>query len=173
MKKLFICLLFVSALVACEGDRGPIGPPGSPGTNIVGQTFEFENINFNYEPGNNLFSYLVDIPSDIEVLESDAILVYRLEVVPGTNGPIDTFSLIPQNYFLPNGTIQYVYNHSQYDVELLITGNFDLGTLSYDFTDNQIFRFVVVPSDFANDPNVNIETYADLQGSGIDIKTIQ
>lgn len=172
MKKLVVCLFIISTLAACEGDRGPQGPPGNPGANIVGQTFELENVNFAYEPQNNLYSVLIDIPNDIEVFNSDAILVYRLETVPGTNGPIDTYSLIPQNYFLSNGTIQYVYNHSINDVELLITGNFNLSNLSFGFIQNQIFRFVVVPSDFANNPNVNIQTFADLENSGIEMKML-
>ena len=171
MKKLLISFISATLLAGCTGDRGPEGPPGPEGDYIVGQTFEFENINFAYEPEYNLYSVIVDIPDDIEVLDSDAILVYRLETVPGTNGPIDTYSLIPQDFFLDQGTIEYVYNHTVNDVELMIDGNFDLSNLSYDFIQNQVFRFVVVPSDFANDPNLNLQTYQDLEATGIDFKS--
>lgn len=172
MKKLVLCAIIMVTMVGCKGDRGPMGPPGNPGDGIVGQTFEWEGINFDYEPNNNLYSALIDIPNDIQVLDSDAILVYRLETVSGTNGPLDTYSLIPQDFFLPQGTIEYVYNHTASDVELLIDGNFDLYNLSPDFTKNQVFRFVVIPSDFAHNPNVNIQTYNDLEGSGIDLKSL-
>lgn len=170
MKKLLFCLFALVALTACEGDPGPVGPPGAPGNGVMGQTFEFEAVNFTYEPANNLYSTLITIPQEIEVYDSDAILVYRLSSVPAQNGgSITTYSLIPQNYFLPQGTIQYVYNHSINDVELMIDGNFNLGTLGARFTKNQIFRFVVVPSEFANDPTVDITTYEKLQGYGLDM----
>src|SRR5699024_5269958 len=152
-------------------DPGPVGPPGAPGTNVMGQTFEFENIDFAYEAGNNLYSALISIPQEIEVYDSDAILVYRLASVPAQNGgSITTYSLIPQNYFLPQGTIQYVYNHTTTDVELLIDGNFNLAALGTGFTKDQIFRFVIVPSEFANDPTVDITTYEKLQSYGIDMR---
>lgn len=163
MKKLLVLLLPLSVLfLGCEGDTGPPGPPGQPGNSVVGQTFEIENINFNYVPGDNLFSNIITIPSDIEVLESDAILAYRLEINQG----VETWSQIPQNFYLPDDrSIQYLFNHSEVDIELLITGNFDLNTLSPDFTDNEVFRFVVVPSDFSENPNIDVTTYQSLMES--------
>jgi len=160
MKKILLGIFLTAGLMACEGDRGP---QGEPGINIVGQTYEYENVDFVYEPANNLYSTILNVPSEIEVLPSDAILVYRLEEVPVEGGFIDTWSLLPQNFFLPQGTMQYVYNHTDVDVELLIDGNFDLSTLGTGFTTNQIFRFVVIPSDFAKDPKINIETYDELE----------
>ncbi len=170
MKKVILCLLFCSILVACEGDRGPMGPPGEPGINILGQTFEYDHIDFVYESQYNLWSALIDIPTGIEVYDSDAILVYRKSWISGTNGPIVTYSLIPQDFFVPNGTIEYVYNHTAADVELLIDGNFNLAYISPDFTDNQGFRFVVIPAEFANNPNVNLSTYKSLKATGIDFE---
>jgi len=49
-----------------------------------------------------------------------------------------------------------------FDVRLFLDGNFDLSTLAPEFYQNQLFRVVVVPSDFANDPNNNLETYGSL-----------
>ena len=43
-----------------------------------------------------------------------------------------------------------MFAHTFVDVELFIDGNFDLSALSTDFTDNQSFRIVFVPSVFAN-----------------------
>ncbi len=165
MKKMILCLFIVVGLVACEGDPGPMGPPGDA---IVGQTFEFDNINFQYNSG--IWTALVDIPADIEVLPSDAILVYLVQSVPGTNGPVDTYSLIPQEFYTAQGTVEYLYNHTANDVELIIDGNYDLSNLDPSFTDNQIFRFVVVPSDFATNPNVNIQSYEGLLKSGIELQ---
>lgn len=166
MKKILLAILVISAVAAC---RGPRGYQGDPGINLLGQTFE-KRVNFGYESGSNMFSVVVDIPAGIDVYDSDAILVYRLESVPANNGgTIDTYSLIPQEFYLPEGTITYVYNHTANDVELLIDGDFYLGNLGPVFTDNQIFRFVILPSDWANDQDINIETYSDLLDSGLDL----
>jgi hypothetical protein len=157
MKKLSFLFAFIAfSLTSCSSDEpGPPGPPGEPGDYIVGQTFEFEDVDFEYFADGNFYATVIDIPAEIEVLESDAILVYRLEVIDGT----ETWSMIPQNFFLEEGTIQYVFNHTADDIELLIDGNFDLSTLDGAFTQNQFFRFIVVPSDFALDTGVDVSNY--------------
>ena len=157
MKKLSILFAFIAlSLTSCSSDEpGPQGPPGEPGVNIVGQTFEFEDVDFEYFADGNFYATVIDIPAEIEVLESDAILVYRREVIDGT----ETWSMIPQNFFLENGTIQYVFNYTAEDIELLIDGNFDLATLDGAYTQNQFFRFIVVPSDFALDTGIDVSNY--------------
>lgn len=161
MKKISLLFAFIAfSLTSCSDDGdtgppGPPGPPGEPGVNILGQTFEFEDVDFDYYEDGNFHATVITIPSEIEVLESDAILVYRREVIDGT----ETWSMIPQNYFLEEGTIQYVFNHTADDVELLIDGNFDLSQLDGAYTQNQFFRFVVVPSDFALDTGVDVSDY--------------
>lgn len=78
MKKIFFTLAtFVFFLTACEG---PQGPPGQDGYNILGQTFE-RTVNFQYNPSQGIQEVIVTIPNHIEVWESDAILVYRLDGV--------------------------------------------------------------------------------------------
>ena len=157
MKKLSFLFAFIAiSFTSCSSDEpGPPGPPGEPGVNIVGQTFEFEDVDFEYFADGNFYATVIDIPAEIEVLSSDAVLVYRREVIDGT----ETWSMIPQNFFLAEGTIQYVFNHTPDDIELLIDGNFDLSTLDGGFTQNQFFRFVVVPSDFALDTGVDVSNY--------------
>ncbi|WP_318312479.1 collagen-like triple helix repeat-containing protein [Flagellimonas crocea] len=152
----FIILIFA----ACEGPQGPPGfdgldgapgPQGAPG--IQGQVVEVEGVNFGYDAGANLFSTLITFSdvTDFEVFESDAVLVYRHDgIIDLSDGSTaDAWSQIPQNYFLDEGTIQYVFAHTFVDLELFIDGNFDLSTLSTDFTDDQIFRIVFIPSEFA------------------------
>jgi len=155
MKKLLFTLGTIFFLfTACEG---PQGPPGFDGINILGQTFQ-RTVNFQFNNQNGLQEFLVTIPNSIEVFESDAILVYRLDGQLPDN--VDLWSLIPQNFFLDNGDIiQYVYNHTFFDVMLQIDGNFDLSTVPVGFTQNQTFRFVVVPSDFAINSGVDISDY--------------
>lgn len=139
-----------------DGGMGPQGPPGPPGEDGLGWTFE-QTVTFDFFPNTNLFSTIITIPDNIATVnpDADAVLVYRLEVVDG----LDTWSMIPQNFFLDQGTIQYVYNHTASDVEIIIDGNFDLSALSTGFTDNQTFRVVVMPSDFAIDSGVNVADY--------------
>lgn len=152
MKKLLLFLAISSTFLftSCEGEDG------QDGINILGQVYEVTT-DLNYEPQNNLWSQVVTIPNDIVVYESDAILVYRLEVISVNGEFIDTWSPLPQNFFLSNGDIiQYVYNHTFFDVELLIDGNFDLGTLGNGFTDDQTFRIAIVPAEYAT-ANLSME----------------
>ncbi|MCR9228813.1 MAG: collagen-like protein [Flavobacteriaceae bacterium] len=156
--------VIVFVFAACEGPQGPPGydgldgaqgPQGEPG--IQGQVVEVEGIYFDYIPEGNLFSTLItfrDI-TNFDVYQADAVLVYRhngtVALDDGSNA--DLWTQIPQNYFLDQGTIQYVFEHTYVDVELFIDGNFDLSTLSTDFTDDQLFRIVFVPSEFAESPD--------------------
>ncbi len=152
MKHLFLFLGITASLLfsSCEGDPGP---PGEPGINILGQVFE---ANVNFTNGNG-FSNLVTIPSNIEVFESDAILVYWLEdVVSGIDGPIDVWSPLPQTIYVDNGSFQYTFNHTFIDVQLFLQGDINLNDLGPGFTDNQIFRIAVVPSEFA-DANLSMD----------------
>ncbi|MBI6117022.1 hypothetical protein [Salegentibacter maritimus] len=166
MKKLFSILFMTTFLfAACEGDQGPPGPPGEDGINGLdglGYTYE-ETITFDYFSDSNTYSQFINIPEEVETAnpQADAVLVYRLEVLQDNDGnDLDTWSLIPQNFFLDEGTIQYVYNHTAGDVEVLIDGNFDLSNLDPFFVENQTFRIVVLPSDtFAETTGVDVANY--------------
>jgi hypothetical protein len=139
---LLFALSFTFLFSSCEG---PEGPPGADGINILGQVFE---VTIDFTP-NNDYSRLVTIPNNIEVYESDVILVYLLEeTVPGNGGPIDVWSQLPQTYFLDQGTLLYTFDHTFLDVKIFLDGNFDLGMLGSAYTDDQVFRIAVVPSEF-------------------------
>src|SRR5699024_7975549 len=145
MKKfgIIMSLLLVFALVACKGDRGPQGPPG---VNILGQVFE-TTIDFN---SNNNYSALIHFPNNVEVYESDAVLVYLLEDI--VDGDIDVWAPLPQTYFVENaGTMLYSYNHTFLDVNIFLDADFPLSQLPSIFTQNQTFRIAVVPAEFADD----------------------
>ncbi|PWL37716.1 dihydrolipoamide dehydrogenase [Flagellimonas aquimarina] len=153
----FLVLLSVS----CEGPAGPPGFDGFDGLDgqdgqdgIQGQVVEVDGVNFAYDVNGNIYNALISFEdiTNFEVFEADAVLVYRFDgtIDLDDNSTADAWSQIPQNFFLPEGTIQYVFAHTFVDVELFIDGNFDLSALSTDFTDNQSFRIVFVPSVFAN-----------------------
>ncbi|MCM4158015.1 hypothetical protein [Gramella sp. AN32] len=165
MKKILTLLSFCFVLFSCssEGPQGPQGPPGLDGLDGLGYTFE-STVNLEYDAERNYWitNPTIPIPATVNTSEpeSDAVLVYRLEVISGTNGDLDSWSLIPQNFFTTEGTIQYVYNHTIDDVEIILDGNYDLSNLDTGFTDNQTFRIVVVPSaTFAANPNVDLNNY--------------
>ncbi|MGI0106334.1 hypothetical protein [Salinimicrobium sp. WS361] len=160
MKKIFLLFAFATfSLTSCsdDGEVGPQGPPGEPGVNIMGQTFgDLTARNFTFDSDFNLYNHFFQIPADVEIYESDAILAYRLEVIDN----VETWSLLPKTYFLEDGRIiQYSFNHTDEDVEVLITGNFDLETLSVDYLQNQYFKFVVVPSEFIDEMSIDISNH--------------
>ena len=165
MKKIFT-LLFVTTFLftSCsdDGEPGPQGPPGEDGLDGLAYTLE-EQITFDYYDDTNSYSRVILIPDDVQTInpEADAVLVYRYREIQDNEGNfMDTWSLIPQNFFLNDGTIQYVYNHTASDVEIIIEGNFDLSNLSTDYTNNQIFRVVVVPSNYlASHNELDITNY--------------
>jgi len=144
MKNL-ILIIAVSTTLLFSSCEGPQGPPGANGVNILGQVFE---VTINFTP-NNGYSRLITFPNNIEVYESDVVLVYLLEEsIPGNGGPIDVWSQLPQTYFLNQGTLLYTFDHTFLDVNIFLDGDFDLGTLGPAYTDDQVFRIAVVPSEF-------------------------
>ena len=105
--------------------------------------------------------------TDFEVFENDVVLVYRLDSTVDLNdgSTADAWSLLPQNFFLDDGTIQYVYNHTFIDTELFIDGDYDLSNLDPGFTDNQTFRVAIVPAIMAQDFNGDFSNFSDVMGA--------
>ncbi|WP_299156777.1 hypothetical protein [uncultured Christiangramia sp.] len=171
MKKLLSLILIASTIIACSSD-GEVGPPGPPGQDGVdgldglGYTYE-RTIDFEYLADVNYYSQVFDIPDEVATFEpeSDAVLIYRLEILDAEDGgTIDSWSQIPQNFFLNQGTIQYVFNYTVSDIEIIIDGNFDLSGLSSQFTENQTFRIVVVPSaTFEANADVDFSNFEQVQ----------
>jgi hypothetical protein len=158
MKKLGLLLGLMLSLLAlsCEGPTGPPGPPGPPGfdgadgINILGQVYDIVG---DFTPGNNyqIFSeFAVDAPT-VEVFETDVVLVYILTgQISDPTGPIDIWELIPQTrLFNDGGLLIYNYDYTFTDVNIFLEANFELETLSPEFTDNQIFRIAILPADGA------------------------
>ncbi len=157
MKKIFTLLFMTSFLfISCsdDGDPGPQGPQGPPGEDgLIGTTLE-ETLTFTGPE----FSIFYEFPNDVEVYDTDAVLVYLLETVDNGN---DVWSLLPQTFYLDGGgQMQYNYNHTLEDVNIYLQGDVALETLSSDFTDNQTFRMVIVPSSaLAENKNIDISDY--------------
>lgn len=135
----YLILTFASFfIISCEGDPGPQGPPGPPGGLLVSSAFEIV-IDFNV--ANNY--------SDIEaygfdVFPSDVTLVYILwDTINGQ----DIWRLLPQSVEFEEGTLVYNYDFTQVDVSFFLDGTINFDTLGPEWTQNQVFRVVVVPAD--------------------------
>ena len=127
--------------LSCEG---PEGPPGAPGVNILGKVIE---VSVDLDQGNG-YQQIVTLPLDIEVFESDAILVYRHEGIFDT---ADIWTPLPTTYFdAGGGTFLYTFNHTYFDVKFFLDGNFNLNTLGSEWTQNQLFRIAIVPAEYGD-----------------------
>lgn len=150
MKKRYTLILLALILISCEGPVGPPGPPGLPGqdgTGLLGQVFE---VVADLNAGTN-FEYFVEIPSDIEVFESDVVMVYRLmDVFEGS----DIWEPLPQTIFRDSGILLYGFDYTLFDVRLFLDGDADFGRLDRDDTDGLIYRIAIIPADFAKDIDV-------------------
>lgn len=146
MKKL-LSLVIVALLFACEG---PEGPPGFDGQDAdVIPSFETNPINFNQD---NFFEAQILYP--FQMFEDDMVLVYILW--ESSNGQ-DIWRLMPQTVNFNDGSfLTYNFDFTLSDVFLFLDGNTNLNTLPPEYTQNQIFRIVVVPAidfgrvDFSN-----------------------
>ena len=55
--------------------------------------------------------------------------------------------LLSQTEYFDNGVLVYNYDFTQQDVRFFLDGTIDFNTLDDTFTQNQVFRVVVVPAD--------------------------
>lgn len=155
-------LAVLLAFQACEGPEGPQGlqgpqgpqglqgAPGAPGVNIVGTTYE-ATVDFTSE---NEFGVTLEFPE--ELVESDVVLTYILwDVVE--ERPI--WRAVPQTIFFQEGPLVYNFDFTQVDIRLFLEGTVNFSALDDVWTQGQIFRIVVVPSDF---PDARID-YSDYE----------
>ncbi|MDX1627695.1 MAG: collagen-like protein [Fulvivirga sp.] len=131
--------------VGPRGPQGPAGPQGEPGES--GFVFEWENVNFTAPEYQEFLAY----PQDFEPLNSDVALVYFLWGVENIEGEdVEIWRQLPQTLLTENGTLQYNYDFTKYDVRLFLDADFSLDLLTANDTDEWIVRVVVVPGDFWN-----------------------
>jgi len=160
MKKIGIFLIAVISLTlsSCEGPSGPPGPQGPQGNDgglIVAQAFEIE---LDFNSANN-YQYLE--PYGFTVFPTDVTLVYILwEVIDGQ----EIWRLLPQTVEFEDGNLFYNFDFTDVDVRFFLDGTVDFNSLDASWTQNQVFRVVVVPADnvgLLNTANLNdvIETF--------------
>lgn len=149
MKKSFLYLIMLGgfALAACEGDRGPQGPagpqgpqgPAGGGDGAVNEVFE---VIVDFTAANDYFEAFT---LDPELGEADMLLVYLLWEMDGNT---DIWRPLPQTLFLPEGILKYNFDFTLFDFGLFLEGDFNLANLGPEWTDDQVFRIVVVPGQF-------------------------
>ena len=142
MKHVFLTLVSLNLLFSsCQG---PEGPPGVTGVNILGKVIE---VSIDLDQSNS-YQQVVTLPLDVEVFESDAILVYRHEGIFDT---ADIWTPLPTTYFdAGGGTFLYTFNHTYFDVKFFLDGNFNLNTLGPEWTQNQLFRIAIIPAEYGD-----------------------
>ena len=142
--------VFALLLTACEGPQGPPGfdglpgpqgPPGQDGGIFVADAFETEPLNFN---NGNEFQITFE---GLDLINSDVVLAYiEWELPDGTL----TWRQIPQNVFFDDGVLIYNFDFTQDTVTFFLDGTVDFNSLDPVWTQNQIFRVVIVPADPIN-----------------------
>jgi hypothetical protein len=140
MKRILsLITVFTLLLTACEGPQGPPGFDGLDGEIIASSAFEIE-VDFN--DANN---YEFIEAYGFEVLPSDVTLVY---ILWETDNGQDIWRLLPQTVYLnDDSTLVYNFDFTQSDVRFFLDGTTDFGTLDNVWTQDQVFRVVVVPAD--------------------------
>jgi len=143
MKKILLLLSLSSLLLlsSCYTENDTIQVASL--SQVFETTVDFTN--------SNDYSQLVNIPIDIEVYESDVILVYWLEDVisDGSGDTFDVWTPLPQTIYTTQGSFQYSFNHTFIDVFLFMQGDINLDSLSSNLTNNQTFRIAIVGAEFA------------------------
>ncbi len=143
MKQILTAALLFTALMftGCQGDPGPMGPPGIDGNDggiIVSSAYEIQ-IDFN--SGNN---YEHIEPYGFDVYPYDVVLVY---IVWETDNGQEIWRPLPQTVNFDDGDLVYNFDFTQDDVRFFLDGTTDFGSLDSSWTQGQIFRVVVVPAD--------------------------
>lgn len=141
--KLILSVLFIASLLltGCRGDRGPAGPPGpqgpaGTGENALGRDVFEVTADFNNE--NDFFEAFVLEPN---LDPEDVLLVYLLwDVVDGN----DIWRPLPVTIFQDEGFFLYNFDFTTVDFALFLEGDLALSTLGPEWTDEQVFRIVVL-----------------------------
>ena len=135
MKKL-VSLLSVVLFMSCVVEEGIDGRDGGL---IVSNAFE---IVVDYNANNN---YEIVESYGFDVLEYDVTLVY---ILWETDNGQDVWRLLPQStIFVGGATLNYNFDFTRTDVKLFLDGTANFDNLSTVWTQDVVFRIVVVPAD--------------------------
>ncbi|MCF0070868.1 hypothetical protein LZD49_10330 [Dyadobacter sp. CY261] len=152
MNRKFLPLLLLAIVALFQSCRGPKGDPGPQGGDVLGITFDIINVDFTAA---NEYSYTLNFDQQkIEVLPSDAVLVY---VYWNDAGSLKAYRPLPQTAFVNNGLITYNFDRTDDDMMLFLDSNLNLANVGTEHTRGFEFRVVVVPSDFLSRTNGEVD----------------
>jgi len=135
MKKL-VSLLSVVLFMSCVGE---VGENGRNGGLIVSSAFEIV-VDFNIQ--NN---YQIVESYGFDVYDYDVTLVY---ILWETDNGQEVWRLLPQStVFVGGATLNYNFDFTQTDVKLFLEGTANFDNLDAVWTQDVVFRIVVVPAD--------------------------
>lgn len=135
-------ILFAFFFTSCgEGPTGPRGPQGPPGPETLPVSFEFNATMIQQ----NDFEDFHDIPAEIDVFESDMVLVYILEDFIEQDN-LDVWRQLPLTEFNSQGTLMINFDFSMVDIRVFLDANYPLG--SGDGFEGVLMRAVHIPADF-------------------------
>lgn len=162
MKKIFILLGFTSLLfTSCYYEDDSVDK------DTIATTFE---VTRTFDASNNYATEVV-APNSIEVLTADVPLVYILDPVKSAGENGDVWESLPKTFdFGPGQYARFEYNfifNEKTDVasiEITLKSD-DLAALANDITNNQVFRVVIVPSQFAQNPNIDLSDFNAVQAA--------
>ncbi|AZA61382.1 hypothetical protein [Chryseobacterium indoltheticum] len=141
MKKIipFLMLAFVSVFtVSCDNDDDVQYVDNDTYAGVIEITR-----NFQYNTAEDVYF----INQSISMEPSDMALVYRLKD-GSSNG--DVWEQIPRTLYFSGGReLDYDFDFTQKDVQILAGGNYDISTTPT-YLNNQTFRIVLVPAGFLN-----------------------
>lgn len=144
MRKIILFVALISGMMVMQSCvREEVIVEDTVDHDTISEVWEYTNVDFH--PGNN---YSVFLDFHHVIYASDMVLVYHLYDIVNGN---DVWRLMPQTYYFNGGgELDYNFDFTQYDANVFLDANFDLTTLSPVWTDNQIFRVVVIPAYFGN-----------------------
>lgn len=107
----------------------------------IAEVFEI-NQNTTFTAANN---YRINYSLNPVIYNSDMIMIYRLA---GTSGALDIWEQLPQTYNFTDGELSYTFDFTVQDINLYLL--FNGNVLTPAFTDNQVFRVVIIPGYLSN-----------------------
>jgi hypothetical protein len=151
IKFLSACTIIFLLLTSC-GDRGPVGPEGPqgpPGPEVIPTSFEFEADLLL----SNGFEFFRDIPSQIEVFESDVMLAYVLEDI---DDGLEVWRKLPVTEFNSSGTLLLDFDFTFVDIRIFLDANYNLGFA--DQFEGLLIRAVHVPAAFLSNSVATVQS---------------
>jgi hypothetical protein len=167
MKKILILLSTVGllSLTGCNTNDDDFD------NDTFSEVFELNDVDFT--PDNN-GRYSVLVPLDPVIYDSDVILVYRSVVDDG----FVVWQPIPRTLYLDNGDeVDYDFNFTTDDLLLYMGSTYDLAATPQ-FTQNQVFRIVIVPGYFSSTVDTNnydavMSALSEKAGKQVEVQSIK